>query len=168
MTRAPRERGQLLALHSDLSSVPVSPSCQRTTVLGRVVTHPAAVVLTVRTLFLRREEWDHNPPAITTRNSYWRRRQDSNLRVKSQWVSNPSCPVLFPDMCPHIYGTTAVCLSVMLSCLFCPMRCTNIQALRESSQEVCILTSRVVTLCSWFHCLGVLVEIDLYYQKNWG
>ena len=84
LTRVPSERRQLLALHSDLSSVPVSPSCQRTTVLGRVVTHPAAVVLTVRTLFLRREEWDHNPPAITTRNSYWRRRQDSNRRVKSQ------------------------------------------------------------------------------------
>ena len=26
--------------------------------------------LTVRTLCLRREEWDHDPPAVTTRNSY--------------------------------------------------------------------------------------------------
>ena len=34
--------------------------------------------LTVRTLCLRREEWDHDPPAVTTRNSYWRRRQDAN------------------------------------------------------------------------------------------
>ena len=33
-------------------------------------THSAAVVLTVRTLCLRREEWDHDPPAVTTRNSY--------------------------------------------------------------------------------------------------
>ena len=29
--------------------------------------------LTVRTLCLRREEWDHDPPGVTTRNSYWRR-----------------------------------------------------------------------------------------------
>ena len=28
--------------------------------------------LTVRTLGLRREEWDHDPPAGTTRSSYWR------------------------------------------------------------------------------------------------
>ena len=35
-------------------------------------THSAAVVLTVRTLCLRREEWDHDPPAVTTRNSSWR------------------------------------------------------------------------------------------------
>ena len=33
--------------------------------------------LTVRTLCLRREEWDHAPPPVTTRNSYWRRRQDN-------------------------------------------------------------------------------------------
>ena len=33
-----------------------------------VVTHSAAVVLTVRTLCLRREEWDHDPSAVTTRN----------------------------------------------------------------------------------------------------
>ena len=31
--------------------------------------------LTVRTLCLGGEEWDHDPPAVTTRNSYWRRRQ---------------------------------------------------------------------------------------------
>ena len=34
--------------------------------------------LIVRTPCLRREEWDHDPPAVTTRNSYWRRRQDAN------------------------------------------------------------------------------------------
>ena len=28
--------------------------------------------LTVRTLCLRREEWGHDPPAVTTRNPYWR------------------------------------------------------------------------------------------------
>ena len=31
--------------------------------------------LTVSTFCLRREEWDHDPPAVTTRTSYWRRRQ---------------------------------------------------------------------------------------------
>ena len=35
---------QLLALRSDLSSILVSPSCQRTSVLVRVVTHSAVVV----------------------------------------------------------------------------------------------------------------------------
>ena len=44
LTRVPRERGQLLALRSHLSSALVSPSCQRTTVLVRVVTHSAAQV----------------------------------------------------------------------------------------------------------------------------
>ena len=44
LTRAPRERWQLLALRSRVSSVPVYPSCQRTTVFVRVVTHSAAVV----------------------------------------------------------------------------------------------------------------------------
>ena len=44
LTRVPRERRQLLALRSHLSSVLVSPSCQRTTALVRVVTHPAALV----------------------------------------------------------------------------------------------------------------------------
>ena len=28
--------------------------------------------LTVRTLCLRRDEWGHDPPAVTVRNSYWR------------------------------------------------------------------------------------------------
>ena len=71
------------------------------------------------------------------------RRHDSNMRVKSQLVWNPFCPILCPDMCPHIYGTTAICLSVMLSCLSCQKECTNTQALSESLLEVCILTRRV-------------------------
>ena len=44
--------------------------------------------LTVRTLCLRREEWNHDPPAFTTRNSYWRRRQDySSLSVRHAALS---------------------------------------------------------------------------------
>ena len=72
-----------------------------------------------------------------------------------------SCPILCPDMCPHIHGTTAVSLSVMLSCLSCQKECTNIQALSESPLEVCILTRRVGTLCPGFHCLWALVECEL-------
>ena len=44
LTRVPRERWQLLALRCHLSSVLVSPSCQRATVLVHVVTHSAALV----------------------------------------------------------------------------------------------------------------------------
>ena len=72
-----------------------------------------------------------------------------------------SCPILCTDMYPHIYGTTAVCLSVILSCLSCQKECANIQALIESPLEVCILTTRVGTLCPWFHCFWVLVECEL-------
>ena len=56
------------------------------------------------------------------------------------------CPILCLEMCPHIYGTTAVCLSVMLSCLSCQKECTNIKALSEPPLEVCISTRRV-TFC---------------------
>ena len=79
-----------------------------------------------------------------------------------------SCPILCPYMCPHIYGTTAACLPVMLSCLVCQKECTDIQALSESPLEVCILTRRVVTLCPWLHCFRVLVEFELYHHQNWG
>ena len=44
LTRGVRERRQLPALCSQFSSVLVSPSCQRATVLVLVVTHSAAVV----------------------------------------------------------------------------------------------------------------------------
>ena len=71
-------------------------------------------------------------------------------------------------MYPHIYGNTAVCLSVIVSCLSGQKECTNIQGLSESPLEVCILTRRVVTLCPWFHCFRVLVEFELYHQQNWG
>ena len=43
LTRVPREQRQLLTLRSHLSSVLVSPSCQRTTVLIRVDIRSAAV-----------------------------------------------------------------------------------------------------------------------------
>ena len=72
-----------------------------------------------------------------------------------------SCPILCPDMYLHIHGSTAVCLFAMLSCLSCQKECTNIQALSESPLEVCILTRRVGTPCSWFHCFWVLVEGEL-------
>ena len=72
-----------------------------------------------------------------------------------------SCPILCPDMCPHIHGTTAICLSVMLSGPSCQKECTNIQTLSESPLEVCISTRRVGTLCPGFHCFWVLVECEL-------
>ena len=93
------------------------------------------------------------------RNMYWTCRLRKDYPLVIRFIL--SCPILCPDMCQHIYGTTAVCLSVMLSCLSCRKECTNIQALSESPLEVCILTRCVGTLCSWLHYFWVLVECEL-------
>ena len=120
--------------------------------LSLLSTYYCGCSLTVRTLCLRREEWDHDPPAVTTRKSYWRLtavdyiNRVSLLSLEMSFQKD-QLPILCPDMCPHIYGTTAVCLSVMLSCLSCQKECTNFHALSESPLEVCILTRRVGTLC---------------------
>ena len=107
-------------------------------------------------------------PQLASRNvrdMYWTcLRKDYTLLIRFILF----CPILCPDMHPHIYGTTAVCLSVMLFCLSCQKECTNIQALSESPLEVCISTRRAVTLCLWFHCFRVLVEFELYHHQNWG
>ena len=92
-------------------------------------------------------------PQLASRNvrdMYWtcRLRQDYPPVVRFILF----CQILRQDMCAHIYGTAAVCLSVMLSCLSCQKECTQIHALSDSPLEVCILTRRVATLCPWFHC----------------
>ena len=82
-----------------------------------------------------------------------------------------SCPILCPDMCPHIYGTTAIFLSVMLSCLSHQKERKNIQAFSDSPLEVCISTRRVVTFCPWFHwihCFEFRWSLSSYTVKTGG
>ena len=68
MTRVPRERRQLLALRSHFSSVLVSPLLSTGYCLSPCCHRLRRCSLTVRTLCLRREECDDDPPAVTTRN----------------------------------------------------------------------------------------------------
>ena len=99
-------------------------------------------------------------PQLASRNvreMYWtcRLRQDYPPVVRFILF----CQILRPDMCAHIYGTTAVCLSCCL--VYLAKRSTQIHAFSESPLEVCILTRRVATLCPWFHCFWFLVECEL-------
>ena len=68
LTRVPRERRQLLALRSHFSSVLVSPLLSTGYCLSPCCHRLRRCSLTVRTLCLRREECDDDPPAVTTRN----------------------------------------------------------------------------------------------------
>lgn len=66
-----------------------------------------------------------------------------------------SCPILCPDFYPHVYGTTAVCQFVMLSCPSCPKECTNCRALANRHWkfvyplDVLLLLSMVPLLLSF-------------------
>ena len=83
----------------------------------------------------------------------------------------PSCHSLYTILSDPMSGYVSTylryysSLSVMLSCLSCQKECANIQALRESPLEACILTRRVGTLCPWFHYFWVLVECELYHHQ---
>ena len=97
--------------------------------------------------------------SYNVRDMYWTCRLQKDYPLVIRFIL--SCPILCTDTCAYIYGTTAVCLSVVVSWLSCQKECTNIQALSESPLKVCILTRRVGALCSWFHCFWVMVECEL-------
>ena len=87
----------------------------------------------------------HSWPAAMSAICIWTYRMRKDYALVIRYIL--SCPILCPDFYPHVYGTTAVCQFVMLSCSSCQKECTNCQALANRHWlEVCIWTRRVVTL----------------------
>ena len=64
---------------------------------------------------------------------------------------------------PHCYMS-----GNYLRILFCPVTMSESNSLLEECRMSTINGRRVVTVCLWFHCFRVLVELELYHHYNLG